>query len=333
MRAIVLTSIDPLCLQEQNVPAPTPGPGQVVVSLRAAALNHRDLWITKGQYSGIRLPVVLGSDGAGVVTALGEGVSSAWLGSEVIIYPSLEWGPDPEVPGPAHRILGMPDDGTLAEQVVVPEANLVRKPAHLSWEEAAALPLAGLTAYRALRRGRLRPGETVLVPGIGGGVSTMVMLLARHLGARVLVTSGSADKLRRAAALGAEVGVCHTEPDWDAQLLARAGRPPDLVVDGAGGDTFARALALVRPGGRVVTYGATLGPARVEVRRIFWKQLDVLGTTMGTPAEFRQMVALVEAGGLRPVVDTTLPLAETASALQRLDRGEQMGKVVLRISS
>lgn len=331
MKAIVLTSLNPLRLEEQEVPAPSPGPGQVVVSLRAAALNHRDLWITKGQYSRIRLPVILGSDGAGVVAALGEGVPPAWLGSEVLIYPSLDWGSDPEVPGPEHRILGMPDDGTLAEQVVVPVANVVRKPAHLSWEEAAALPLAGLTAYRALRRGRLRPGETVLVPGIGGGVSTMVMLLARHLGARVLVTSGSADKLRRAVALGATTGVCHAEPDWDAQLLARCGSPPDLVVDGAGGDTFARALALVRPGGRVVSYGATLGPAQVEVRRIFWKQIDILGTTMGTPAEFREMVALVEAGGLRPVVDTALPLAEAAAALRRLDRGEQMGKVVLHI--
>lgn len=331
MKAIVLGSVNPTVLEERDVPAPSAGPGEVVISLRAAALNRRDYFITVGKYAGIRTPCVPGSDGAGVVAAVGQGVPQALLGREVIIHPSLAWGPDPAAQGSDFRILGMPDDGTLAEQVRVPAQNVVPKPAHLSWEEAAALPLAGLTAYRALRRGRLRAGETVLVPGIGSGVSTMVLMLARHLGARVLVTSSSADKLARAAELGAAMGVNHRDADWDRQLLKGCGEAPHLAVDGAGGDTFNRCLNVVRPGGRVVTYGATTGAASVEVRRIFWKQLDVLGSTMGTAEDFAGLVALVEAGELRPLVDVALPLSQAAEAIARMERGDQMGKIVLRI--
>jgi NADPH:quinone reductase-like Zn-dependent oxidoreductase len=225
----------------------------------------------------------------------------------------------------------MPDDGTLAEEIKVPLAQAVRKPKHLSFEQAAALPLAGLTAYRALRRGRLRPGETVLIPGIGGGVSTSALMLARHLGARVLVTSSSHEKIQRAQGLGAEFGVNHHDPDWDRQLLSAVGAAPDLAVDGAGGDTFVRCINLVRPGGRVVTYGATTGPAQIEVRRVFFKQLDVLGTTMGTEAEFVEMLALVEAGKLSPLIDDVFPLAEAATAFARMEQGQQMGKIVLKI--
>jgi NADPH:quinone reductase-like Zn-dependent oxidoreductase len=310
----------------------TPGPGQVVVSLRAAALNRRDVWIRLGKYAGIRLPCVPGSDGAGVVTAVGPGVAPGTVapGAEVVIYPVLGWGSDPRVQAGDFRILGMPDDGTLAGQIVVPAECVVEKPAHLSFQEAAAVPLAGLTAYRALRRGGLQPGETVLVPGIGGGVSTFVLLLARHLGARVLTTSGSPEKLRRALELGAAGGVSHREADWDRRLVSEYG-PPDLAVDGAGGDTFSRCVAAVRPGGRVVSYGATLGAAQLEVRRLFWKQLDLLGSTMGTPADFRQMLALISAGRLRPVMDTVLPLPQAAAAFDRLERAEHMGKIVLEI--
>lgn len=330
--AVLLPSPAPpkAILQVQDVPARQPGKGEVLVALRAAALNRRDVWIRLGKYAGIKLPCIPGSDGAGVVSAVGEGAPAGLLGAEVLLNPGLDWGPDPAVQGAGFRILGMPDDGTHAEQICIAAAQVLRKPAHLSFAEAAALPLAGLTGYRALRRGRLRPGETVLVPGIGGGVSTMVLLLSRHLGARVLVTSGSADKLRRALELGAEFGVDHRDPDWDKQLVARCGAP-DLAIDGAGGDTFARCLAAVRPGGRVVSYGATTGPANFEVRRLFFKQLDVLGSTMGTAEDFRELLALVGAGQLRPLVDTVLPLAEAAAAYDRMEKGEQMGKIVLKI--
>ncbi len=332
MKAMVLTSgASGQELQHQELPAPAPGPGQVAVRLRAAALNRRDAWIRAGKYAGIKLPCVLGSDGAGVVSALGAGAPAALLGREVVIYPALDWGPDLAVPSERFRILGMPEPGTFAEQIVVPAENVVDRPPHLSWEEAAALPLAGLTAYRAaFTRGRLRPDETVLLPGIGSGVQTMALMLAVGVGARVLVTSGSAEKLARARELGAAGGVSHRDADWDKQL-ARLGTP-DLVVDGAGGDTFARCLGVVRPGGRVVSYGATAGAASFEVRRLFWKQLDVLGSTMGSLGEFRQMVALVRAGRLRPMVDSVLPLAEAAAAFDRMERGEHMGKLVLAIS-
>lgn len=330
MKAMVLVQGSRLVAQER--PAPAPGPGQVQVALRAAACNRRDAWIRAGQYAGIRLPCVLGSDGAGVVSAVGPGAPEALLGREVILYPVLDWGPDPAAPGPRFRILGMPEDGTFAERIVVPAECAVDKPPHLSFEEAAALPLAGLTAYRALMtRGRLRPGETVLLPGIGSGVQTMALMLAVSQGAKVIVTSGSEEKLARARSLGAAHGVNHRDAHWDKALLGAGA--PDLAVDGAGGDTFARCLGVVRPGGRVVTYGATAGAAQVEVRRIFWKQLDVMGSTMGTLAEFQQMVALVRAGRLRPVVDTVLPLEQADEALARMERGEHMGKIVLRIAA
>lgn len=328
IKAAVLTPGPALHIQE--VPLRAPGPGQVQIALRAAALNRRDVWIRLGKYAGIRTPCVLGSDGAGVIQAVGEGVDARRVGEEVVIDPSLSWGEGERLPGADFRILGMPEDGTFAEAVLVPAQNAVRKPPHLSWEEAAALPLAGLTAYRALRRGRLRAGETVLVPGIGSGVSTMVLMLARHLGAQVAVTSGSAEKLERARALGAAYAISHREPDWAARLVKEFGAP-DLAVDGAGGETFAACVAAVRPGGRVVSYGATAGACQLEVRRLFWKQLDLLGSTMGSPRDFRELVALTAAGGLRPVIDQVFPLSEASRAFDRMERGEHIGKIVLKI--
>lgn len=335
MKAIVLHSVgEPEALRLEEVPDPTPGPGQVVVRLRAAALNHRDLFICRGQYAGLRFPIIPGSDGAGEVAAVGRGVSGVSTGTPVVINPSLDWGDDPRAFGPRWRILGLPDNGTFAEQVVVPAANVLARPAGLTDEEAAAIPLAGLTAYRAVvTRGRVRRGETVLVLGVGGGVATFALLIARHAGARVLVTSGSDAKLARARALGADGGFNYKTSDWVAAVReATDGRGPDLIVDGTGGETFERALDAARPGGRIVTYGATTGNApRLTVRRIFWKQLDVLGSTMGTPDDFREMLALFGEDGLRPVVDQVFPLADAGAALRRMDRAEQFGKIVLRI--
>jgi NADPH:quinone reductase-like Zn-dependent oxidoreductase len=311
-----------------------------VVRLRAAALNRRDVWIRTGRYAGIRLPAILGSDGAGEVSALGAGVEGVSIGAPVIVNPSLDWGTNERVQGPNFRILGMPDEGTYAEYVRVPAANLCPKPEGLSWEEAAALPLAGLTAYRGLvTRGRLQAGETALVTGIGGGVATLALLQARRLGARVLVTSGGAAKLDRARELGAAGGANYRDPDWVATIRRLAGgEGPDLAIDGAGGETFAALLDLLRPGGRLVSYGATLGPApQTEVRRVFWKQLDLLGTTMGTPQDFAAMVSLFAGNGpgsaprLAPVVDSVLPLSEAGEAHRRMEAAEQFGKIVLRV--
>lgn len=333
MRAIVLTALgDSDNLKLEQRPDLRPGPGEAVVRLRAAALNRRDVWIRKGQYAGIKIPIILGSDGAGEVVEVGDRVDRAWKGRPVVIDPSLNWGADERAQDNAFNILGLPKDGTYAEMVVVPAENLHPKPAHLSWEEAAAVPLASLTAYRALvTRARLQAGETVLVTGIGGGVATCALQIAKHLGAKVYVTSGHESKLDRAKQLGALGGVNHRKDDWVKTLVAEIGSRPDVVIDGAGGETFNRALDALKPGGRLVSYGSTLGPAQnVEVRRIFWKQLNVLGSTMGSPSDFSAMLKLYEAG-LKPVVDKIFPLEQAGDAHIRMEAGDQFGKIVLKI--
>jgi NADPH:quinone reductase-like Zn-dependent oxidoreductase len=336
MRAIVLTALgDSDNLKLEQRPDPQPGPGEVLVRLHAAALNRRDVWIRKGQYAGIKLPIILGSDGAGEVMDVGEGVDRAsWKGRQVVIDPSLNWGGDDRAQDNAFNILGLPKDGTYAEMVVVPAANLHAKPAHLSWEEAAAVPLASVTAYRALvTRARVQAGETVLVTGIGGGVATCALQIARHLGANVYVTSGHESKIEAAKRLGAMGGVNHRKDDWAKTLVAEAGSRPDVIIDGAGGDTFNRALDALKPGGRLVSYGSTAGAAQnVEVRRIFWKQLNVLGSTMGSPSDFAAMLQLYEAG-LKPVVDKVFPLEQAGDAHIRMEAGDQFGKIVLKTSS
>lgn len=332
MRAVTLHRTgDPATLRVEDAADPQPSAGEVIVQLRAAALNHRDVFICRGQYAGLRFPVILGSDGVGEVVALGAGVADVQVGDPVVIYPCLDWGADERVQGPQFRILGMPDDGTFAELVRVPAANIFPRPAGLSDAEAAAIPLAGLTAYRALAsRGDLQPEERVLITGIGGGVATLALLIARRLGARVVVTSGSEEKLERARALGAEAGVNYRSGDWVAAVRAATDGGPDLVIDGVGGVTLDQAMDAVRPGGRVVSYGATTGVTpQLTVRRIFWKQLSVVGSTMGSPRDFRGMLDLFEGGAIRPVVDRVYPLAEAGAALARLESGEQFGKIVL----
>ena len=334
MRAVVLHAVgDVEHLRMEQRPDPHPGPGEAVVRLRAAALNHRDVWIRKGQYAGIKLPIILGSDGAGQVVEVGPGVDRSWVGRDVVIDPSLNWGTDERAQGSSFHILGLPVDGTYAEMVLVPAANLHPKPAHLSWEEAAAVPLASVTAYRALvTRAQVQPGETVLITGIGGGVAATALVIAARLGAKVWVTSGHDAKLTAARTHGAEGGVDHRKDDWPKTLVAEIGYRPDVVIDSAGGDTFNKALDVLKPGGRLVTYGSTLGAAdRVEIRRIFWKQLNVLGCTMGPPSDFAAMLKLYE-GGLRPVIDKVFPLEQASDAHIRMEAGDQFGKIVLKIA-
>jgi zinc-binding alcohol dehydrogenase/oxidoreductase len=334
MRAVVLHAVgDVEQLRMEQRPDPHPGPGEAVVRLRAAALNHRDVWIRKGQYAGIKLPIILGSDGAGQVVEVGSGVDRSWVGRAVVIDPSLNWGTDERAQGSSFHILGLPADGTYAEMVLVPAANLHPKPAHLSWEEAAAVPLASVTAYRALvTRAQVQSGETVLITGIGGGVAATALVIAARLGAKVWVTSGHDAKLKAARTHGAEGGVDHRKDDWTKTLVAEIGYRPDVVIDSAGGDTFNKALDVLKPGGRLVTYGSTLGAAdRVEIRRIFWKQLNVLGCTMGPPSDFAAMLKLYE-GGLRPVIDKVFPLEQASDAHIRMEAGDQFGKIVLKIA-
>jgi NADPH:quinone reductase-like Zn-dependent oxidoreductase len=251
----------------------------------------------------------------------------------VVINPSLNWGPDESVSGPGWSILGWPTDGTLAEAVVVPAEQVAPKPAHLGWEEAAALPLAGLTAYRALvTRARLLPGETVLVHGIGGGVALLALQLARVIGARVMVTSTSDEKLARAKSLGAEAGANSHSSDWVAAAREWAGgQGVDVVVDSLGGDYLAQSLQALRRGGRLVSFGRTQSSsATIDVRALFWHELSLLGSTMGSPRDFAGLLALVNQHQLHPVIDKVYSLEDGCWAFQRLSQGQQFGKIVIR---
>ena len=330
MQAAILDGVgQPLTVRQ--VADPTPSPGQAVVRLQAAALNHRDVWIQQGRYPGLKFPAILGSDGTGIVEAVARDGDRDWIGCAVVINPSLEWGSDPRVQGPDFRILGLPDNGTFAEAVAVPVTNLSARPAHLSAEQAAALPLTGLTAWRALfARGGLRAGESVLITGIGGGAALIALQFAVAAGARVHVTSGSAEKLGLARELGAAGGANYHDADWAARLREQGG-PFDLVVDSAMGASLNALIELARPGGRIVFYGATTGnPPAFEARKVFFRQIALLGTTMGSPTDFAAMIQLVATARIAPVVDTVHRLDQAEMALRRLADGAQFGKVVLR---
>jgi zinc-binding alcohol dehydrogenase/oxidoreductase len=336
MKAMVLHEIEgPESMSYEDTPDQEPGPGETVVRLRAAALNRRDVFVTRGQYPGAKpeaLPVILGSDGSGEVVARGDGATGPDEGTEVVINPALYWGDDPDKPGKEYRILGLPDDGTFAQLVKVPSENVFPKPSHLSHEEAAAIPLGALTAYRALvTRGGVQEGETVVVPGVGSGVATFVVQIAAALGARVFVTSGSDEKIEKAKELGAEGGVNYNSEDWSRKLKGMTGGV-DLSVDHVGGEAFDAMVSLARPGSRIVTFGATAGPkVSVVMPRIFLKHLTVLGTAMGTNEEFGAMLDLWAEHGLRPTINETFPLEETAAAMKHMEEGAGMGKIVLDI--
>lgn len=333
MKAIVLHELGAAeNLKLEEVPDPQPGAGEAIVRLKAAALNHRDVFIWQKLYPNIKLPAILGSDGAGVVASVGEGVDQSWIGREVVIEPGLEWGPSDEIQSKSYRILGMPEDGTYAEMIRIPAVNLHAKPAHLTFEEAAALPLGGLTAYRAVvTRAQVKAGETVLVTGIGGGVATFAAQIANSLGARVFVTSGSDEKLERAKALGAEGGANYKSADWGKTITELTGGGPNVVIDSAGGDALETAVKIIKPAGRIVFYGATTGLAKIDLYRCFFKQLTLMGTTMGSPREFAAFLKLYGEAKLHPAIDQVFPLAEAAAAHRRMNEGGQFGKIVLKI--
>jgi NADPH:quinone reductase-like Zn-dependent oxidoreductase len=310
-----------------DLPDPVAGPGESVVRLHACGLNHRDVWIRQGLYARIRLPCVLGSDGAGMV----ESGDPAWVGKRVVIIPCENWGPDPAAQAKEFAILGMPRQGTMAEKIAVPTGLLVELPKHVSFEDAAALPVAGLTAYRALvSRGGLRRGDHVLITGIGGGVATLALLFAKALGAQVSVTSGSDEKLSRARALGARAAVSYKVNGWEKELVREAGSPPSLIIDGAGGDGLNALIGAAAPAARIVIYGATRrSPSSLDMAKIFFKQIDIRGTTMGTDQEFRAMLDLVARERLKPVIDRVFPLEQAVEANRLLEASEQMGKILL----
>jgi zinc-binding alcohol dehydrogenase/oxidoreductase len=307
-------------LRYEEAPDPVAGPGEVVVELRAAAVNRRDLLVRNppGPAYQFDLPLIPGSDGAGMRRDTGE---------EVVIYPGLGWGPREDAAGPDWRILGGPDDGTYAELVKVPAENVFPKPARFSWEEAAAFPLAALTAYRALFEiGGLVDDESVLVLGAGSGVSTMAVSLAAQAGCRVLVTSSSQEKIDRAKELGADGGVLYTEDGW-----AEAAGPVDVVLDSVG-STWRESLKALRGGGRLVVLGGTGGPeVTLDVRAVYLNWQSIRGTTMGSQRDFAALMRMVDSGSWRPVIDSVRPLEEAEAAHERMKAGGHFGKLVLSV--
>ncbi|MBX2990544.1 MAG: zinc-binding dehydrogenase [Bacteroidetes bacterium] len=330
MKAILLESkAEPLHLKE--VARPVIGDDGVLIKLKASALNHRDNYIQQGTYPRTTYPIIIGSDGAGVVEDVGKNVGRNLVRSDVIINPGYNWGENPKAQQKSFTVLGFPENGTLAEYIAVPSRYVRPKPQHLTFEDAAALALVGLTAYRALfTRGNLQAGERVLVTGIGGGVAVTALQFALAAGAKVFVTSGSDEKIAKAVSLGASGGVNYTAETWADELQKRAGGF-DLIVDGAAGPGFARLLDIAAPGGRIVNYGSVQGKIQnAEAARIYWKQLSILGSTMGTGEEFAAMLRFVEQHNITPVIDSVFSLADAEKAMQRLAGGKQFGKVVLR---
>jgi zinc-binding alcohol dehydrogenase/oxidoreductase len=314
----------PDVLRYEDVPDPAPQPGEVLIGLRAASLNHLDVWVRQGRPS-VPKPRILGADGAGIVEALGEGVDGFRRGDPVLINPGLAHGS-------RIVVLGEHTDGTHAELVAVPASNVYRLPDGLGFEEAAAFPLVFLTAYRMLvTKARVAEGEWVLVWGAGGGVGTAAFTLAKALGARTVVTSSSAEKLERLRELGADAAL-ETSADVPAEVRELTGGGADVVIEHVGEATWQSSLQAARFGGRVVVCGATSGPnPRASLHRVWWKELTIYGSTMGTKEDFEGAYELVASGRARPIVDRVFPLAEARAAHEHLEAGRQLGKVVLSI--
>ena len=326
MRVVHLTAFGgPEVLQPATVPDPEPGPGQVRVDLVRAALNHRDVWIREGRPG--PLPAILGSDGAGVVSAVGPGVEGVAAGDEVVINPSLDWGEGEDAPGPAFRILGVPDQGTYAERIVVAAHQVRPRPAGWSWDECAALPLAGLTAWRALRLAGAGPRRRILVTGAGGGVATFLVQIGAALGATIRATAGSDPKVARALELGAETAVDYHDPEWPKQI-----GEVDAAIDSTGGSGLDAVVGRLVRGGVLVSFGDTARePAAVDLAEVFLEWRRIQGTTMGSPREFDALLAHATTANWRPVIDSTHPLEDAAEAHRRLVNPARTGKVVLAI--
>lgn len=325
------TGIDAFALEE--VETPLPGPGEVRVKLRTSGLNHLDLWVSRALPAPKQLPHILGADGAGVVDEVGEGVDSPEVGDEVVLDPSLSCGyceacvRDEIVYCPDFGILGEHRTGTMADYVVVPASNALPKPPDLDWETAGSFGLVTGTAMRMLDRARLVKGETVLVPGIGGGVSSAAMLLAKARGARVFVTSRSEKKIRWAVDHGADAGF-DSEGEFSKEMKAEGGA--DLVVENVGPATWGQSMRSLKPGGRLVLCGATSGPKVELTLPVLWfKELELIGSTMATHSQFSRALKMVSAGEVPAPVDSVFEFDRLPDALRHLDAGEQMGKVVI----
>lgn len=338
MKAVLLKqtgSIDQLDrnLSIEDISVPDISDDDVLIKIKFASLNRRDLFITEGLYPKIRFNVVLGSDGAGVIHQKGKNVSAFQSGDEVIINPGMNWGDNENYQSLNFKILGMPDNGTLAEYVCVNQSYVYKKPSHLNLSRSAAIPLTGVTAYRALFvKGEIINSDNVLITGIGGGVSAFAFMFALKTGANVFVTSGSDDKIKKAVSLGAKGGVNYNNVNWSKEITELSGNKINLIIDGAGGDTLSKCLDLINYGGRIVSYGGTLGSAGdFPVARLFWKQLKIYGSTMGSQKDFREMLNFINENKIVPVIDKVFYFENICDAFKRMNSSDQFGKIVVKI--
>jgi len=329
MKALVLN--EDKSLNTTDVTKPVPSQGEVVVAVRASALNHRELWIQKGLYPGMNLPCILGADGAGVIVELGESVGASWKNKEVIIYPAYDWGKQENAPTKKFRVLGMPDPGTIAEFISVPKENVIEKPSYLSWTEAAAIPIAGLTAWRALvRHGNIISGSKVLITGIGGGVAQAGLGLAKAFGAEVYVTSSSYDKIDQAVSSGASGGVNYKDEDWNLQLKELSGGI-DIVLDSSPAPVLDDYLRFLNYGSRIVYYGSTGAPkTTINISKFFLRHIQFIGTAMGSPREFNDLLQFMDKHKILPIIHAEYRLEQAVEAMDALREGTQVGKIVIR---
>jgi NADPH:quinone reductase-like Zn-dependent oxidoreductase len=335
MKALVLQDNPEARIElKTNYPTPTLKAGQALIKLKTAALNHRDQWCREGMYPGLRYPSILGSDGCGTVVAVADEADQHWVGKDVLMNPNVNWGDNPAFQSLNYSILGMPTDGTFAEYLALPAHRLHEKPAYLSDEAAAAIPLAALTAYRAVfTKGLAANGSKVLVTGIGGGVAQFAFQLAQAAGAKVYVTSGSDEKLDQMRQAGAAGAVNYKDPQWVKTLIKAEPMGFHTIIDSAGGDAFGELAKMLAQGGTMVVYGTTAGkPSGIHLPRLFFSQASITGSTMGNDQEFVDMLAFMAKHQIQPLVSSVRPLDDIVSAFDEMDQGRQFGKLVIRIS-
>lgn len=330
MKALQITDNPKERLKMVEMPMPSLSAGEVLVRLTAVALNHRDQWMREDKYPNIKPNTTLGSDGCGIVEKVNNEADAHWLKRTVIINPNIEWGENEISQSPHYQILGMPTNGTFAEYVVVKAHRLHVKPTHLTDEQAAALPLGGLTAYRAVFTfGGLQAGENVLISGVGGGVAMLAFQFALATKANVYVTSGSQEKITKAVQSGAIAGANYKETNWSKELHEKI-KGLNLVVDSGGGKGFSDFIRMMKQAGRIVFYGATQGlPTTLDLYRIFFYQLRIQGSTMGNDQEFNQMIDFVSKHRIVPLIDSVRTFADIISAFDDMKAGKQFGKLVI----
>ncbi len=317
----------------EDIPLPEINEDELLINVKSASLNHRDLWIAKGLYSKIKLPVVLGSDCSGIISETGKNVKDFKAGDEVILNPGINWGTMENFQSREFNLLGMPSNGTFSEYVKINKSQVYCKPKHLTFEQASAIPTTGITAYRALyKKAELNKFDNILITGAGGGVAAAALVFAVNTGAKVFVTSGSDDKIKKAVTLGAAGGVNYNNDNWHNEINELTSGNINTVIDGTGGDTFRKCIEIVNYGGRLVCYGATHGNIEdFPMARLFWKQLKIFGTTMGSSYDFTAMMKCINDRKIIPVTDKVFSIEEISDAFLHLDSGKQFGKIVLNI--